>query len=212
MKSIQTNTINSKNFDDIGYTFMIGGDGTVYEGVGWNRVGYHTIGYDRSAIGIAFIGNYNRDTATGQQLEALNELLACGVKLGHLTPDYRIVAHRQLILSESPGKSLYNEIRKWPEWLDNIDKISGSSSLSITKYASELGIYDSRTGQLNISGIGNQIYEAVSNREYNDAVDFSLILDKFGTGKELMNVINKLLLNRVSTTMFIDFGIMGDKR
>ncbi|KAG6458848.1 low molecular mass 30 kDa lipoprotein 21G1 [Manduca sexta] len=201
IKKIQTDTINSNKFYDVGYSFMIGGDGKVYEGVGWIHVGFHTIGYDRSAIGIAFVGNYNKDAPTAQQMEALNGLLACGVKLGHLTPDYRIITHRQLILSDSPGKSLYNEIRKRPQWIENIDKISEARSLIITGYAVELGFYDTKTGLLNISGIDNRIYEAVGNRDYNNAVDLSMILEKFGTDKELTDVVNKLLYDRVSTTL-----------
>jgi hypothetical protein len=33
-----------RQYCDIGYSFLIGGDGNVYEGRGWDRVGSHTIG------------------------------------------------------------------------------------------------------------------------------------------------------------------------
>lgn len=38
------------------YNFLIGTDGSVYEGLGWNIVGYHTLGYNECSIGLAFIG------------------------------------------------------------------------------------------------------------------------------------------------------------
>lgn len=34
----------SKNWDDIGYNFLVGGDGEVYEGRGWDKQGAHTKG------------------------------------------------------------------------------------------------------------------------------------------------------------------------
>ncbi len=33
-----------RKYCDIGYNFLIGGDGNVYEGRGWDRQGSHTIG------------------------------------------------------------------------------------------------------------------------------------------------------------------------
>lgn len=34
----------SIDFGDIGYNFLVGGDGRAYEGQGWDKVGAHTIG------------------------------------------------------------------------------------------------------------------------------------------------------------------------
>ena len=36
---------------DIGYNFVIGGDGHVYEGRGWKVVGAHTSGYNKVHVG-----------------------------------------------------------------------------------------------------------------------------------------------------------------
>lgn len=41
---IQTFHIESRSWDDIGYNWLIGGDGQVYEGRGWNKQGAHTKG------------------------------------------------------------------------------------------------------------------------------------------------------------------------
>lgn len=40
------------------FSFLIGGDGKVYEGVGFHKVGAHTRGYNTRSLGIAFIGNF----------------------------------------------------------------------------------------------------------------------------------------------------------
>ena len=46
--------------------------------------------------------------------------MAEGVKLGKLTSDYKIYAHRQLIPSESPGVAFFEVIKTWPHWSSEI--------------------------------------------------------------------------------------------
>lgn len=46
-------------WSDIEYNFLVGEDGAVYEGRGWNNVGAHTNGYDSQSIGMAVMGNFN---------------------------------------------------------------------------------------------------------------------------------------------------------
>uniref|UniRef100_A0A8C7J5T8 Peptidoglycan recognition protein 5 n=1 Tax=Oncorhynchus kisutch TaxID=8019 RepID=A0A8C7J5T8_ONCKI len=56
---IQRMHMQDRNFDDIGYNFLIGGDCTVYEGRGWGVVGTHTKGNNHNSLAIAFMGNFN---------------------------------------------------------------------------------------------------------------------------------------------------------
>ncbi|XP_059062413.1 peptidoglycan recognition protein-like [Achroia grisella] len=123
VRNIQTNHVESRNFWDIGYNFIIGGNGKVYEGAGWLHVGAHARGYNKRSLGIAFLGNFNNDPLKRSMVDALKALLRCGVENGHLTSDYHVVAHRQLISTESPGRKLYNEIRTWPNWLEDVSSI-----------------------------------------------------------------------------------------
>lgn len=46
------------------FSFLVGGDGTVYEGRGWGVVGAHTKGNNHDSLGIAFMGNFNSKHAT----------------------------------------------------------------------------------------------------------------------------------------------------
>ncbi|CAH0605751.1 unnamed protein product [Chrysodeixis includens] len=123
VRNIQTNHMDNLNYWDIGSSFVIGGNGKVYEGTGWLHVGAHTYGYNSKSIGITFIGNYNNDKPTQKSLDALKQLLRCGVERGHLTANYHIVGHRQLISTESPGRKLYNEIRRWDHFLNDVASI-----------------------------------------------------------------------------------------
>ncbi|XP_030570290.1 peptidoglycan-recognition protein LC isoform X2 [Drosophila novamexicana] len=104
------------DWEQVGYNFMVGGDGRVYVGRGWDFIGAHTIKYNRSSIGIAFIGSFDKINATELQLRACQLLLADGVRLKKLTPDYKIYGHRQLLATQSPGDKLYNIIKTWPHF------------------------------------------------------------------------------------------------
>ncbi|XP_051859621.1 peptidoglycan-recognition protein LC isoform X2 [Drosophila albomicans] len=113
---IQAYHIDTLNWGQVGYNFMIGGDGHVYVGRGWDFVGAHTYGSNRISIAIAFIGNYNKIEPTQEQVKACLLLIAEGVRLKKLSSDYKIFGHRQLLASESPGDKLYNIIKTWPHF------------------------------------------------------------------------------------------------
>jgi len=64
---------------DIGYNFLIGEDGKVYDGRGWNTVGAHVYGYNSRSIGIALIGNFDSRIPNSAALNACKKLIGCGV-------------------------------------------------------------------------------------------------------------------------------------
>ncbi|XP_013190344.2 peptidoglycan recognition protein [Amyelois transitella] len=123
VRNIQSNHMEALNYWDIGPSFLVGGNGKVYEGSGWIHVGAHTYGYNSKSIGVSFIGNFNNDQVKQSMIDATKALLKCGVENGHLTSDFHVVAHRQLVALESPGRKLYNVIRSWPEWLEDVSSI-----------------------------------------------------------------------------------------
>lgn len=106
----------SFGWSDIGYNFLIGGDGRVYVGRGWDISGTHTKGFNRGSVGIAFIGTFVKDRPTEEQLKACLMLLEEGVRLKKLSPNYSLYGARQLSATESPGATLYNIIQKWTHW------------------------------------------------------------------------------------------------
>ena len=64
---------------DIGYNFLIGGDGAVYEGVGWNNVGTHTVGYNDRAVAYSMIGNFEDFPVPQVMLDTAAALIGCAV-------------------------------------------------------------------------------------------------------------------------------------
>lgn len=88
VSSIQSYHMTKRGFDDIGYkwvaswqrgdvfswkfrrwrswrllcarcSFIIGGDGSVFEGRGWGVMGAHAKGSNHDSLGVAFLGNFN---------------------------------------------------------------------------------------------------------------------------------------------------------
>lgn len=108
--------IESRGWNDIAYNFLIGCDGNVYEGRGWQAVGAHTMGYNKIALGIGFIGCFMRELPTKDALNMCRNLLARGVEEGHIDADYRLICHCQCNSTESPGRRLYEEIQTWPHF------------------------------------------------------------------------------------------------
>ncbi len=58
------------------YSFLIGGDGNVYEGRGWQVEGAHTRGYNRQGYAACFVGNFSSRRPTSAAIRAAQDLLA----------------------------------------------------------------------------------------------------------------------------------------
>lgn len=119
MRAIQNLHIDVNGWADIGYNFLVGGDGAVYEGRGWAKQGAHAPGYNDKSHGICFIGTYTSGKPTTAMLNAAKQLIACGVSNGQASSNYGLIGHRQAVATECPGNALYNEIRTWPNYRPN---------------------------------------------------------------------------------------------
>ncbi len=103
---------------DIGYNFLVGCDGSVFEGRGWDKEGAHTKNHNERSICIAFIGTFINTTPSEGQLNAAKLLIDRGVRLGKLRPDYRLYGHNDKINAESPGSALKGIIKNWAHYTD----------------------------------------------------------------------------------------------
>lgn len=104
------------NHKDIGFNFLIGGNGVVFEGRGWDVAGLHTPNNNADSIGVALIGNFGTIKPTEEQMKALRSLLDWGVANGKLDKDYRLFAQRQLHPTDSPGTMVLEVIETWPHF------------------------------------------------------------------------------------------------
>lgn len=105
-------------WNDIGYSFAVGGDGNIYEGRGWSAVGAHAPGYNNQSIGICTIGDWRESLPPQKQLDAIHKLIELGVQQGYIEPDYKLLTHRQAKDTECPGSRLFAEIQTWEHFVN----------------------------------------------------------------------------------------------
>ncbi|NXV81071.1 PGRP2 amidase, partial [Atlantisia rogersi] len=114
MRSMQHFHQDIRGWDDIGYSFVVGSDGYIYQGRGWTWVGAHTKGYNSKGYGVGYVGDFSV-TPPDEDTIALvrDELLPCAVKTGKLQQNYTLRGHRQMGHTDCPGNSLFQEIETW---------------------------------------------------------------------------------------------------
>lgn len=117
VNTIQSIHVDSRKWDDIGYNFLIGNDGYVYEGRGWNLQGAHTKGFNNKSLGISFIGSFSDHLPAKAALDALDKLLEEALRLQKISEDYGVFCQRQLRKEvKSPGIALFEQIKTMERW------------------------------------------------------------------------------------------------
>ena len=61
-------------------SFLIGGDGNIYEGRGWNIQGAHTGGFNTEGYGVCFLGNFMDHNPNEAAITAYHNLARCMVE------------------------------------------------------------------------------------------------------------------------------------
>lgn len=110
VRHTQTNHKEGHSKWDIGYNFLIGGDGNVYQGRGWDVIGSHTFDWDDKSLGIAFLGTFKKKTPTDVQIEVAKKLIKAGVQMGYIKKDYNLYGGTDI------GESLEKMLSTWEHW------------------------------------------------------------------------------------------------
>lgn len=121
VRGIQKYHMKNKGWADIGYSFLAGEDGNIYEGRGWKAVGAHTKGYNSRSLAVSFIGNYMQRIPNSKAISAARGLISCGVAQKYLTTDYDLLGHRDVGQTDCPGDALYKYIRTWPHYNKTVE-------------------------------------------------------------------------------------------
>ncbi|KRK00890.1 peptidoglycan-recognition protein LC isoform X6 [Drosophila yakuba] len=120
VRLLQSFFIESLQKSDIAYNFLIGGDGNVYVGRGWDKVGAHMNNsfFDSRSLSFAYIGSFKTLQPSEKQLSVTRLLLARGVKLGKIAPDYRFTASSKLMptVTDFKADALYKSFANWTHW------------------------------------------------------------------------------------------------
>ncbi|XP_076584153.1 N-acetylmuramoyl-L-alanine amidase-like [Chaetodon auriga] len=115
MRSMQRFHQEDRGWGDIGYSFVVGSDGYVYEGRGWYQLGRHTRGHNDIGYGVSIVGNYTSTLPSRHAMDLLrHRLVQCGVDGGRLAANFTIHGHRQVVnYTTCPGDAFFSEIRSW---------------------------------------------------------------------------------------------------
>src|SRR3989339_943772 len=138
----------TRKWGDIGYNYIIGKDGSIFEGrYGGNGVvGGHSYfngtNYNEGSIGIAILGNYeneNLSSAAQSSLEKLIGWLAANngisikssIKFHSKSLDNAVVGHRNVAGTACPGKNIYNLMSEIRISAENLAGVFGSYAYQI---------------------------------------------------------------------------------
>ncbi|KAI8496611.1 peptidoglycan recognition protein [Branchiostoma belcheri] len=118
VRLIQDFHMDSRGWDDIGYNFLVGGDGDVFEGRGWGISGAHAgPDWNGRSIGICFMGNFTDMLPSEEAITAGKMLIQLSVQRNKLMSNYTLYGHRQVLDARTcPGEEFYNLITEWEHW------------------------------------------------------------------------------------------------
>ncbi|BFF97803.1 peptidoglycan-recognition protein SD [Drosophila madeirensis] len=119
VRNLQQYQMTRQKFSDIGYHYLIGGNGRVYEGRSTSLRGAFAGANNEGSLGIAFMGNFDQQPPSDAALAAGQSLLEQAVGQGQLVDSYQLLGHRQVSATKSPGDALYALVQQWPHWSDN---------------------------------------------------------------------------------------------
>lgn len=127
MQNIQRFHQQDRGWNDIGYSFGIGGDGRIYQGRGFNVVGAHAPRYNDKSVGICMIGDWRTELPPEEMITAVQTLIDFGVKNNIIASNYTLIGHRQTRPTECPGDRLYKEMQSWPHYSPMLDVVDPNS-------------------------------------------------------------------------------------
>lgn len=115
MRAMQRFHQEDRGWSDIGYSFVVGSDGYIYEGRGWKHLGTHTRGHNAVGYGVSVIGNYTATLPSRHAMDLLrHRLVKCAMSGGGLAANFTIHGHRQVVnYTACPGDAFFSEIRNW---------------------------------------------------------------------------------------------------
>ena len=92
---------------DIGYTLVVDDEGVIYVARGWGLGGGHTFGHNLTSYAVATLGNTDRGSPSPAALRGIAAAIRWGIRDGWLTPDCRILGHRDANATACPGSHLH---------------------------------------------------------------------------------------------------------
>lgn len=112
IRGIQRFHQDTRGWIDIGYHFLIGPEGEIFQGRPETVSGAHVAGKNRHKVGVMVMGNYQggHDELPAKARAALVKLLAWLGGTYGIDPSNRISGHRDWMSTDCPGSDLWGEL------------------------------------------------------------------------------------------------------
>ncbi len=124
-----------KGWAGIGYHFFVCKDGRVYRGRPIGALGAHCLGWNSNSIGVCAEGNFQIDTMSDAQKNAILELINW---LRSIYPQVQVKGHRELDATACPGTNYPLPYIKEAEWEEKI--VPEQWKLDIIQQAFNMGL------------------------------------------------------------------------
>lgn len=104
----------ARNFNDVGYHWVVGRDGTVWKGRDEATIGAHVVGHNTKSIGICGIGGLNRATGPNKGVKNWTPVQEAAIlklldEVSARYPRAKVVGHKDLAATQCPGF----DVRDW---------------------------------------------------------------------------------------------------
>ncbi len=112
MRQVQDLHQNKNGWADVGYHFLIGPDGKIFEGRPVGMVGAHSGGLTNvNNVGIAVHGNFDKgDQLAGAQRASLYKLIKAVYQAYSIPKTKKILGHRDLKQTSCPSDQIYRQL------------------------------------------------------------------------------------------------------
>lgn len=113
LRKIQNYCTDTLKWGDIGYHYLISFDGRIWEGRSMRYQGAHAgnNSLNRGNIGVALMGNFDKNRPSSRQLQSLQALLAALCSRHKISPD-SIAGHQELRDTDCPGRHLQSALNR----------------------------------------------------------------------------------------------------
>ena len=110
VKGMERFHVQTRKWDGIAYSFLVGNSGTIYEGRGWGRNGAHTQnGGNSQGYAWCVIGDGTKHKPSDAAVQAIRDHIALGIQQGHVAGSYILSGHHCWWPSKPcPGACVYN--------------------------------------------------------------------------------------------------------
>lgn len=103
--------VTKQGWPGIGYHFLVGADGTIYQGEAVDTLSYHAVQANPYGVGVCFLGNFTNDIPPAPQLEAGAQLIAWLMQELNIPLD-NVKGHREVVATACPGNQWMSG-KKW---------------------------------------------------------------------------------------------------